>query len=296
MKITQEFKKEDIYYSKFIDALHLSDIRYIKSIPCRIKYKDEWWEKYDNLAIKEFIGTNNIKLFEIIPITIIRCDSMINCIAKSNSEIIFNEYCKYVDNIIICKIYYNINITNTIKKLCINREHENNIDYEKIVSTQINILYKKINNFGNELCLYSIFIYDYNTAQSIKAYSGSGHNCDIFKKHFIRNVCNTLYTNKIGGNFIDCPKSNECITLHDLENDFIIRDSYNTTILRIGLGDPNGLIDLYTITMVRHHSTNIHSKLKLIDLITMNKNVAVNLLNFNFIKKETYKRTKNLMK
>lgn len=291
----QQFKKEDNHYSRFVDAIQTSDIKYIKSIVCRKYYKDNWWEKYDDLAIKEFIKTENIKLFEIIPMSIMRGDAMIRNIAKSNTEIIFNEYHKYVDNIVLCKIYYNNNITNKIKKLCSNLESKNNINYEEIFKRPLDKLYKKINNFNYPNYEdYSIFIYDYNNNQCTKVYNGNCDMCDSFRYWFITNIrtaFNSDTENIINiGTFKKPIYRNFRVNLKDTGHYYVKK----VTTISIGSSSDEKWLELYQIIMIRNYGTRRQDKLKLIDMMTMRKNTSNKLTDLKLIKNDVIKKMKEI--
>ena len=79
-----------------MDAIQTSDIKYIHSKECRKHYRNNWWEKYNGLAIKILIQTDNIKLFKVISKSIIRTTIMLQNIAEYSNEIMFNEYIKHI--------------------------------------------------------------------------------------------------------------------------------------------------------------------------------------------------------
>ena len=156
----QQFNKGDHHYSRFLDAIQTSDIKYIYSKTCRKHYKNNWWEKYNGLAIKTLIQTENIKLINIISKSIIHTTILSDNIAEYANEAMFNKYikcikfmpCKIeirnfyantgnkqfidrkkcVDHNYICKIYHCPKINDKIKKLCNNKKYLCNNDANTI--------------------------------------------------------------------------------------------------------------------------------------------------------------------
>ena len=164
-----------------MDAIQTSDIKYIHSKECRKHYRNNWWEKYNGLAIKILIQTDNIKLFKVISKSIIRTTIMLQNIAEYSNEIMFNEYIKHIKYIpcrvetkdyfechkyardkpenfynwqdyrrykkhnYICEIYHCPKVNHTIKKLCYKIEKKN-IDICDEYDD------KKINEYNNKKC------------------------------------------------------------------------------------------------------------------------------------------------
>lgn len=132
----KQFTKEDIHYSKFIDALKCNDIKYINTL----KYCASWWSKYNNMAIKDALL--NKETTELIPINIKKLN--IKCIllelSKNNNLEMFNHILQYItkDSYDVFTLIY-FNSTLKFKQICY---LYNKIDIDMITKYNVKFSYE----------------------------------------------------------------------------------------------------------------------------------------------------------
>lgn len=107
------FTRDDIDYSKFVDALKCANVEYINSIT----YKESWWMKYNGLAIIDLIKGHSIELFKLIPNNVIKTHAkhIIIYIAKYGTVELFKQIDENNNHF---GIYFRDDVVEEIKEYC----------------------------------------------------------------------------------------------------------------------------------------------------------------------------------
>lgn len=291
----QQFKKEDNHYSRFVDAVQIYNIEYIESDECKKYFINNWWEKYDGLAIKIVIKNKNVKLFNRIPVKILKSNIMISLISEYAGNIIFNKYYRHASTINICKIYYNNMATNEIKYLCNRVERENIIKYKIDIDEKINKFEEKICNYSEKEKIYNVFIFNHINHKYSKKFTGTYYKCKNYLKNFKQELNNiithgNIISSKGKSKYIDTDKIKYNVNIYsftyiDCENESEI---YNILLYVNG----NEYLTLYRLDIIEINKDEVRNKLKLLDFITMKNKISNKLTNINNINKKVKEQMK----